>query len=447
MRRKYKNVVVAILMAFGIGFAISNAYATPVNGAGQASARQDQLDQLFKNYQQAEQDYREALKARGNGEASKGIARKLRTQLFNRYAVLGKQAMELARDYPRDQVAFDAMLFSLRYGSPFINEVCIYLRQYHIRNDNLHLFFPELLQQGADYKSCEQLYVGAVRAGSTAEVRDLARWHAASLYARLVTLSSNVREFRTNVFGYLISSVWGDNSEQVPDQLINDLRAQSQRLEMLISVDPNSMRLMALSWLDGMESEHLRSSRYVISDGKIEIKKHGELKLHVDLLSDRLKSFIPGVVAADFGATNYEGEPVSFAPYRGKVILLDFWASWCEPCLANLEKNKKMMAEMKDRPFEVIAINLDEDIDLAKSFSEPLTGGFVEWHKKPNENPSIWAKLGINEIPTLVVIDHNGVIRSIPKIYGSRMEVYLNRLVHEAQRDANTAKAAVTAMK
>lgn len=440
MRRKYKNVVVAFLVAVGIGFATSSAYATPVNGSGQTAARQSQLDQLFKGYQQAEQDYREALKNRDNGESSRDISRKLRVQLFNRYADLGQQAMRLARDNPRDQVAFDAMLFSLRHGSSYVDEVCTYLRQYHLRNDNLHLFFPELFSPGLEYTSCKQLYVSAVRAGSTAEVRDFARWHAANLYARLVTLSANVRELRTGVFGYLISSVWGDRSQQVPDQLINDLRVQSQRLEKLISADSNTMRLTALNWLSSMESEHLPISRFVISDGKMEIKRHGEMQPQVDLLSDRLKNFIPGVVVADFGATDYEGESVSFATHRGKVILLDFWASWCEPCLVNLEKNKETMAAMKDRPFEVITINLDEDVDLAKSYSKALTGGFIEWHMKPNGNPSIWAKLGINEIPTLVVIDHKGVIRSIPKVGSSRMEVYLNRLVHEAQRDANTAR-------
>lgn len=55
------------------------------------------------------------------------------------------------------------------------------------------------------------------------------------------------------------------------------------------------------------------------------------------------------------------GEPIQLEAYRGQIVLVDFWASWCPPCLKSLPAYDRLYREFRERGFSVVAVNVDED--------------------------------------------------------------------------------------
>ncbi|MBI3019189.1 MAG: TlpA family protein disulfide reductase [Deltaproteobacteria bacterium] len=67
-----------------------------------------------------------------------------------------------------------------------------------------------------------------------------------------------------------------------------------------------------------------------------------------------------GTLAPDLEITDIEGKTHKLSEYRGKVVLLNFWATWCPPCLAEMPSLEAAYTKLRDQGFEVLAINLDE---------------------------------------------------------------------------------------
>lgn len=85
-------------------------------------------------------------------------------------------------------------------------------------------------------------------------------------------------------------------------------------------------------------------------------------------------SFNLGVIgntAPDFNLTSSKGKPIKLKEYKGKLVLLNFWASWCPPCRAEMPGFIKLQEEYKDKPFNIIGAAL-EDKRSADEFAEQI---------------------------------------------------------------------------
>ena len=110
----------------------------------------------------------------------------------------------------------------------------------------------------------------------------------------------------------------------------------------------------------------------------------------------------------DFKLPSTAGE-IEPAMFKGKVIYIDFWASWCKPCVKSFPWLNQLQARYKDQGLEIIAINLDKDKALADEFLRKIPASF-----KVAFDPSAdtAASFNVKGMPTSYLIDRNGYMRS-----------------------------------
>lgn len=110
------------------------------------------------------------------------------------------------------------------------------------------------------------------------------------------------------------------------------------------------------------------------------------------------------------GPTDF-GTPLDWASYRGRVVLVDFWATWCGPCRREMPKVTALHRRLQDKGFEVVAVSLDEDLEaLAKYLEENK----VSWTNLIGGEAREAAKrLGIAAIPTMLVVDPDGRVAAV----------------------------------
>jgi len=102
----------------------------------------------------------------------------------------------------------------------------------------------------------------------------------------------------------------------------------------------------------------------------------------------------------------------SLYEHLGKVVYLDFWASWCGPCRQSLPMLNKLYEKKKDQGFEVVAINLDEDREAGMEFLESFPVDYTVLYDPASETPELYGVMGM---PTSVLIDREGVVRHVHK--------------------------------
>lgn len=114
--------------------------------------------------------------------------------------------------------------------------------------------------------------------------------------------------------------------------------------------------------------------------------------------------------APDFSLPLLAGEhTIELADYRGRVVLLDFWASWCGPCRQSLPEYQKLRDEFPRADFEVIAITVDEDAADALKFLERQPLQFPLPHDPEGRVAAAYQLLGM---PTSYLIDRRGMVHS-----------------------------------
>jgi cytochrome c biogenesis protein CcmG, thiol:disulfide interchange protein DsbE len=115
-----------------------------------------------------------------------------------------------------------------------------------------------------------------------------------------------------------------------------------------------------------------------------------------------------------------DGTPVPLAAYEGKVLLIDFWASWCIPCKTSFPALDAIFREYQARGLEVLAVNLDEERRQA--------GAFLAAH--PHQMPVLFdpkgaapLAFGVKGMPTSFLIDKTGAIRFTHTGYSGNVDV------------------------
>lgn len=128
------------------------------------------------------------------------------------------------------------------------------------------------------------------------------------------------------------------------------------------------------------------------------------------------------------GTTLDTGQQISLDDYRGKVVLVDFWASWCPPCLVSLPAYDRMRQELDSEDFEIIAVNVDENTEDGLKFLEDHPVGYPVIADPEGQIGIPW---GIRSLPRSFLIDRDGQVAATYKRFRAGDEVKLKQAINK----------------
>jgi thiol-disulfide isomerase/thioredoxin len=167
----------------------------------------------------------------------------------------------------------------------------------------------------------------------------------------------------------------------------------------LEAADPNSPEAAKLS----KEAEDLLESVLKKYQDVKDIIAAAESELFV------LRNLSVGKVAPDIEGLDSDGKPLKLSDYRGKVVVLDFWATWCTPCMALVPHEVKLCKRLEGKPFAMVGVDFDATRDELKK-AEKENG--ITWRSfHDGRQGPIGEKWRIQAIPAIYVLDAKGVIR------------------------------------
>ncbi len=104
------------------------------------------------------------------------------------------------------------------------------------------------------------------------------------------------------------------------------------------------------------------------------------------------------------------GKPIELEQLRGKVVLIDFWATWCGPCRAELPNVKKAYEKFKKQGFEIVSISLDSDVEKCKDFVQKEGMNWLHIADGGGWKAKLAVKHNINSIPRAVLLGRDGKV-------------------------------------
>jgi tetratricopeptide (TPR) repeat protein len=124
-------------------------------------------------------------------------------------------------------------------------------------------------------------------------------------------------------------------------------------------------------------------------------------------------NMVDAKVAPTFVVKSHTGEDLALEKFKGKVVLLDFWASWCVPCRVDMPEVRKIWKQYGGDRFAIIGINLDSNRALFEAYMKEEGITWVQYYDGLGWGNKISRLYGVYAIPHTVLIDQEGVIKAI----------------------------------
>lgn len=147
------------------------------------------------------------------------------------------------------------------------------------------------------------------------------------------------------------------------------------------------------------------------------------------MLSSRAMALGVGSVAPNLSAPSNDGRALSLAQFKGQVVYLDFWASWCAPCREAMPVMDATYQRYRDRGLVVLGVNVDTDRKSAQRMLDQVQPTFPIAFDPDGKWPEAF---GLKDMPTSYLIDAKGVVRYVRKGYRERDEQQLETAIKAA---------------
>ncbi len=201
-----------------------------------------------------------------------------------------------------------------------------------------------------------------------------------------------------------------------------------------IAHDPN---LRTALFLDGRALAALRRD----SDAREAFTRYIEIAPATDPYRPRAQNYLANLalarasMAPPFAAVTADGKPISLADLHGRVVLLDFWATWCVPCRQLLPKLQHLAQQFANQPFTLLSISWDEDTDAWQKFTGQ---NHMTWPQVLDADHKLSDIYGVDSLPHYFTIDADGALQSeVIGVGDDNIEARLQKLIAKANAEAN----------
>lgn len=144
-----------------------------------------------------------------------------------------------------------------------------------------------------------------------------------------------------------------------------------------------------------------------------------------------LQNLAVGKSCPEIEMKDLDGKPVKLSDYKGKVVVLDFWATWCGYCIELIPGQRELVKKYDGKPFALISISADQDPRDVVEFQKETPMPWVQWFNGPEGG--VVDEWMIPGFPTLFVIDAKGVIRARDLRDEQEMDALVEKLIGEAE--------------
>lgn len=132
----------------------------------------------------------------------------------------------------------------------------------------------------------------------------------------------------------------------------------------------------------------------------------------------------------DFRAVDIEGKTISIEQFKGKVVLVDFWATWCGPCIGEIPHVKQAYEKYHEKGFEIIAISLDRNVKQLKGFIKEQDLKWRQVFDRDNDAGGLAEQYSVRAIPTTYLIGRDGNIAA-KNLRGHALEIAVGQALKQ----------------
>ncbi|MCE9562424.1 MAG: TlpA family protein disulfide reductase [Planctomycetes bacterium] len=369
--------------------AVSLALGLFVSYAGDDKPnRPAKLTALKKKYDDELKEFKDRLKKATDPGEAKGIQAEIRELV----AITAERALAIAKEDPKDDTGFAAAEFIVKAagannanGIKEVDSVIELLAEHHAANPKMKEMLVPVMRAGP---AGDKLLLAVSEKSTDKETKGLALF---------------IRGFKT-----------ARNAEEEDDdkELAAGIAKATELLEKAAAEAP--------------DAKVGNSGKTV---GEMAKKEIAGLKSIVIVAI--------GKPAPEVESVTLEGKKVKLSDYKGKVVLLDIWATWCPPCRKMIPHERDLVKSMKDKPFVLISASADDKKETLEKFIEKEPMPWVHWWDEGAESPVLKA-YRVRAFPSLFLIDHSGIVRE--KWVGDPGSEKIDKAVEDLVKEAVKAK-------
>jgi thiol-disulfide isomerase/thioredoxin len=148
---------------------------------------------------------------------------------------------------------------------------------------------------------------------------------------------------------------------------------------------------------------------------------------------DEIRNLGVGKLAPAIDGVDFDGKPLKLSDYRGKIVLLVFWGTWCGPCMAQVPQERELVERLKGKPFVLLGVNTDGNKDEAAKVMKSERITWPNWNDGDPGTGPITQRYHTRGFPSVLLIDADGIIRN-KDLHGEAIDKAVDELLEKLEK-------------